>query len=196
MSEQAPERTSGGQGKPQGKPGSAKRGLTKKIGPLPLWAWGGLAIGGALAFYFARGSGKKKSQTAQPTTQPTGQASANPGSLAGNYPYLGFPTTLPTQTTSTSTTGTTSTTDEGPGDQDTGPGGKGKTGGWKGQHSNGQGSHHGGKQPPTPGPGGHGTPGPRQPAGGGVNPGGPVRRPPSKPRVPRGINPGGPVRKA
>ena len=185
MSEQAPERAPARGEQPKGKPGRAKRGLTKKIGPLPLWAWGGLAIGGALAFYFARGPGKKKSQTAQPTTQPTGQASANPGSLAGNYPFLGFPTTLPTQTTSTSTTGTTSTTsttDEGPGDQDKGPGGKGKTGGWKGQHNNGQGSHHGGKQSPTPGPGGKGTPGPR--------------RPPSKPRVPRGINPGGPVRKA
>lgn len=174
MSEQAPERAPRGQGQPQGKPGSAKRGLTKKIGPLPLWAWGGLAIGGALAFYFARGPGKNKQQ--QPTAQPTGQASANPASLAGNYPYLGFPTTLPTQTTSTTTTGTTSTSttgttsDEGPGDQDKGPGGKGKTGGWKGQHNNGQGSHHGGKNPPA-------------------------KKPPGKPSPPRRVNPGGPVRR-
>ena len=172
MSEQAPERPTRGQA-PQGKPGSAKRGLTKKIGPLPLWAWGGLAIGGALAFYFAKGPGKSKPT---PTAQPTGQASANPTSLASNYPGLGFPTALPTTTgtgttSATTSTGTTSattgtTSDEGPGDKDKGPGGKGKTGGWKGQHSNGQGSHHGGPNPPPAkkGP-------PRR-----VNPGGPIRR--------------------
>lgn len=149
MSEQAPERPARGD-QPQGKPGSAKRGLTKKIGPLPMWAWGGLAIGGALVFYFAKGPGKSKPT---PTAQPTGSASANPSSLASNYPFMGYGqgtgTTGTTQTTSTTgTTATTGTTDEGPGDKDNGPGGKGKTGGWKGQHSNGQGSHHGGKNPP------------------------------------------------
>ena len=175
MSEQAPERPARGQDAPQGKPGSAKRGLTKKIGPLPLWAWGGLAIGGALAFYFAKGPGKTKQA---PTAQPTGQASANPMSLAGNYPGFGFPTTLPTVTGTTSattgtgtTSATTGTTDEGPGDKDKSPGGKGRTGGWKGQHNNGQGSHHGGPNPPAKGkaPARRGTP-PRR-----VNPGGPIR---------------------
>ena len=152
MSEQAPER--GTQDRPQGKPGSAKAGLTKKIGPLPMWAWGGLAIGGALVYYFAKGPGKSKPT---PTAQPTGSASANPSSLASNYPFMGYgqgtgttgTTATTSTTTTTGTTATTGTTDEGPGDQDNGPGGKGKTGGWKGQHSNGQGSHHGKKNPPA-----------------------------------------------
>ena len=172
MSEQAPERPTRGE-QPKGKPGSAKRGLTKKIGPLPLWAWGGLAIGGALAFYFAKGPGKAKPT---PTAQPTGQASANPTSLAGNFPGFGYPTTSATTstgTTSTTSTGTTGTTtgngDEGSGDQDNGPGGHGRTGGWKGQHSNGQGSHHGKANPPPT----KKTPGGRPR---GINPGGPIRR--------------------
>lgn len=169
MSEQAPERPTR-DGQPQGKPGSARRGLTRKIGPLPLWAWGGLAIGGALAFYFAKGPGKNKQQ--QQTAQPTGQASANPMSLAGNYPGFGYPTAAPT-TTATTSTGTTSattgTTDEGTGDKDTGPGGKGRTGGWKGQHSSGQGSHHGGKTPVPVDRGGRKPVKPRQAPGTGQN---------------------------
>jgi hypothetical protein len=132
-----------------GKPGSAKAGLQKRIGPLPLWAWGGLAIGGALAFYFASGQRKKAKQTAQPAqsaqaTSPYQGMSSIPTNPA---PGTSAPTSS-TPTTSTPTTGgdtddTGPGSDKGKGKHPASPGGPGRTGGWKGQHSNGQGSHHG-----------------------------------------------------
>jgi hypothetical protein len=141
MAEETPARPSGS---------AAKRGLQKKIGPLPLWAWGGLAIGGALAYYFAKGKGKK-SATTQPTAQPTAQATTPAvGTLASQVPqFVNQTYTNPAPPAVTQTVNNTTNPPATPppphksGDEDQQDRPRPTTGGWKGQHSNGQGSHHG-----------------------------------------------------
>jgi hypothetical protein len=78
MSEPMPERGSQG--------GQARKGLQKKIGPLPLWAWGGLGIGGALAVYFWQKNKKKSSATTSPTSSATTGAAV--GTLASQVPQF------------------------------------------------------------------------------------------------------------
>ena len=55
--------------------------FTKKVGPLPIWAWGGLAAGGTFLI-LKRGGGSKKDSGA-----PQGQTSggSQPPNDAGNY---------------------------------------------------------------------------------------------------------------
>lgn len=77
-----------GKAKPQGKgaktpPGSRKSGggLNKKVGGLPIWAWGALVLGAvAVGLYFRRRSGGGAA-VAQPDT--SGQNAAGQGDVGG-----------------------------------------------------------------------------------------------------------------
>jgi len=60
-------------------PGAIKETLTRKVGPLPIWGWGSVIVGGIVAFRFVG----KRGGTATATTNPV--ASAVAGGFVGNY---------------------------------------------------------------------------------------------------------------
>ena len=61
-------------------PGAAKAALTRKVGPLPVWGWAAVAVGGVAAYYLIS---KRSGSTTAATTNPVATAVA--GGFAGNY---------------------------------------------------------------------------------------------------------------
>lgn len=80
--------------------------LTEKIGPLPGWAWGGLAAGGALVVFVLVGN--KSSSTSSTSTSSTGSLTNNPA--ASSIPYVPSVTVVNPSTGSSTTTGATAQT--------------------------------------------------------------------------------------
>jgi len=69
----------GGKPSPASKPAG---GLNKKVGGLPLWAWGGLVLAAVgIGLYFRSRSGGASTATAQPDT--SGQTAAGTGDVGG-----------------------------------------------------------------------------------------------------------------
>ena len=61
-------------------PGAIKGQLTRKVGPLPVWGWGAIIVGGIVAFRLV---GKRGGSSKATVTNPV--ASAVAGGFAGNY---------------------------------------------------------------------------------------------------------------
>lgn len=65
--------------KPVSKSSNKDSGLTKKVGPMPIWAWGASATGAALIFFLYM---KHRNANASTASSPTGMANASPSYAA------------------------------------------------------------------------------------------------------------------